>query len=148
MFLGDVFSGDEGLVHAVNRLLVVGFYLLNLGYVAYALRIAGPVPDTRVAIESLSTKIGMVLFVLGAVHLGNVFVLSRVRLRRQLERQQRPPLPPSGIAGPVPPWGPPPGAFSSSSPPPPNLPPRTCRRRTCRRRTCRRRSSPPREERR
>jgi hypothetical protein len=118
VFLRDVFSGDESLVHAVNRLLIVGFYLLNLGYVAFALRIAGPVPDVRSAIESLSTKIGMVLFVLGAVHLGNVFVLSRVRLRRMLERQPRPPLPPSGTSGPLPPWGPPPGSF-----PPPYLPP-------------------------
>jgi hypothetical protein len=118
VFLRDVFSGDESLVHAVNRLLIVGFYLLNLGYVAFALRIGGDVPDLRSAIESLSTKIGMVLFVLGAVHLANVFVLSRVRLRRLLERQPRPPVPASGTSGPVPPWGPPPGSL-----PPPYLPP-------------------------
>jgi hypothetical protein len=123
VFLRDVFSGDEDLVHAVNRLLIVGFYLLNLGYAAFALRIAGPVPDLRTAIESLSTKIGAVLFVLGAVHLANVFVLSRVRLRRQLERQERPPVPPSGMAGPVPPWGRPSGSCPPPHQPPPHLPP-------------------------
>ena len=122
VFLRDVFSGDDALVHAVNRLLIVGFYLLNLGYVAFALRIGGAVPDLRTAIESLSTKIGAVLFVLGAVHLANVFVLSRVRVRRLLERQPRPPVPPSGMNGPVPPWGPPPGS-SPAHLPPPYLPP-------------------------
>jgi hypothetical protein len=118
IFLFDVFTGEAGLVHAVNRLLVVGFYLLNLGYVAMALRIGGDVPDLRAAIESVSVKIGGVLFVLGAVHLGNVYVLSRVRRRRLLERQPRPPVPPSAMAGPVPPWAPPPGSL-----PPPYLPP-------------------------
>ena len=33
VFLEDVFAGDERLAHAVNRLLVVGFCLLNLGFV-------------------------------------------------------------------------------------------------------------------
>ena len=33
VFLADVFAGDDGLADAVNRLLVVGFYLLNLGFV-------------------------------------------------------------------------------------------------------------------
>ena len=34
VFLEDVFAGNEGLADAVNRLLVVGFYLLNLGFVS------------------------------------------------------------------------------------------------------------------
>ncbi len=103
VFLVDVFEGEPALAHAVNRLLVVGFYLLNLGYVAFALRIGGDVPDARSAIESLSTKIGGVLLVLGVVHLGNVFVLSKVRRRRVLERQARPPIPPDGYTA-VTPW--------------------------------------------
>ncbi len=103
VFLVDVFAGESPLAHAVNRLLVVGFYLLNLGYVAFALRIGGDVPDARSAVESLSTKIGGVLLVLGVVHLGNVFVLSKVRRRRVLERQGRPPVPPDGYT-PVSPW--------------------------------------------
>jgi cytochrome b len=103
VFLVDVFAGEPALAHAVNRLLVVGFYLLNLGYVAFALRIGGDVPDARSAVEQLSTKIGGVLLVLGVVHLGNVFVLSKVRRRRVLERQGRPPVPPDGYT-PVSPW--------------------------------------------
>jgi hypothetical protein len=95
VFLIDVFAGAEQLATSVNRLLVVGFYLVNLGYVSLALRIGGDVPDARAAIESLSTKIGGVLLVLGVLHLGNVFVLSRMRRRRQLERQPRPALPPT-----------------------------------------------------
>lgn len=108
VFLLDVFAGSEALAHAVNRLLVVGFYLLNLGYVSFALRIGGEVPDARTAIESLSFKLGGVLLVLGVVHLGNVYVLSRVRRRRLLERSPRPPAAPSGWTATAPgPWSPP-----------------------------------------
>jgi hypothetical protein len=106
VFLVDVFAGEPALAHAVNRLLVVGFYLLNLGFVAFALRIADDVPDARAAIEALSTKIGSVLLVLGIVHLGNVFVLSKVRRRRVLDRETRPPVPPDSYTA-VSPWAPP-----------------------------------------
>ena len=94
VFLLDVFDGQEALARAVNRLLVIGFYLLNLGYVAFALRTSGGVADARGAIEVLSTKVGGVLLVLGVLHLGNVLVLSRVRRRRLAERNPHPPVPP------------------------------------------------------
>jgi hypothetical protein len=101
LFLEDVFDGQDALAHAVNRLLVVGFYLLNLGYVSFALKIGGEVPDARAAIESLSTKLGAVLLVLGVVHLGNVYVLSRVRRRRVIDRSPRPPLAPTAWTAPA-----------------------------------------------
>lgn len=102
VFLVDVFAGSEQLATSVNRLLIVGFYLLNLGYVTLALKIGGEVPDARAAIESLSMKLGGVLLVLGALHLGNVYVLSRVRRRKQLEREPRPAVPPTVWAPPAP----------------------------------------------
>ena len=102
VFLVDVFAGSEQLATSVNHLLVVGFYLLNLGYVTLALKIGGEVADPRVAIESLATKLGGVLLVLGVLHLGNVYVLSRVRRRKQLERAPRPMVPPTVWTPPVP----------------------------------------------
>ncbi len=83
IFLLDVFRGDEQMSRSVNHLLVVGFYLINLGYVALALKIGGSVPDARSGIENLATKMGGVLLVLGAMHFANLFVLSRMRRRTQ-----------------------------------------------------------------
>ncbi|MBI4939358.1 MAG: hypothetical protein HY830_01260 [Actinobacteria bacterium] len=102
VFLLDVFDGHEDLARAVNRLLVIGFYLLNLGYVAFALRTSDGVGTARSAVELLSAKVGGVLLVLGALHLGNVLVLSRVRRRRLAERHPVPPVPPAA-------WTPVPG---------------------------------------
>src|SRR5215210_5303547 len=65
LFLVDVFHGNEALADSVNHLLVVGFYLINLGYVSLALRIGSPVESPQASIEALSIKIGLVLLVLG-----------------------------------------------------------------------------------
>src|SRR3982751_7125368 len=65
LFLVDVFHGNEALADSVNHLLVVGFYLINLGFVSLALRIGYEVSDARGSIEALSAKVGLVLLVLG-----------------------------------------------------------------------------------
>src|SRR3954451_1857906 len=81
IFLVDVFEGDEQLAKAVNHLLVVGFYLLNLGYVSLALKLGHQISGAQQSIEALSLKVGLVSVVLGVVHLGNVFVLNLFRKR-------------------------------------------------------------------
>ncbi|HEY3231999.1 MAG TPA: hypothetical protein VGJ87_22395, partial [Roseiflexaceae bacterium] len=65
IFLVDVFHGNESLADSVNHLLVVGFYLVNLGYVSLALKLGYEVESWRAGIEALSWKIGLVLLVLG-----------------------------------------------------------------------------------
>ncbi|MGW7097634.1 hypothetical protein [Streptomyces sp. NPDC054874] len=94
IFLADVLHGNEKLADAVNHLLVVGFYLVNLGFVTLYLKNADGVANARELFEALSVKVGVVLLVLGVMHLGNVWVLSRIRRRSALEREQTPPVPP------------------------------------------------------
>ncbi|WP_282700845.1 hypothetical protein [Streptomyces sp. CC219B] len=94
IFLSDVLRGNEQLAEAVNHLLVVGFYLVNLGFVALYLSDDGTITDTRGVFEALSTKLGVVLLVLGVMHLGNVYVLNRIRRRGVMEREQFPPVAP------------------------------------------------------
>jgi hypothetical protein len=99
VFLADVLHGNEKLAEAVNHLLVVGFYLVNLGFVALYLKGAGTVENTRGLFEALSVKVGVVLLVLGVMHLGNVYVLSKIRRRGLMERELIPPVPPQGWTG-------------------------------------------------
>lgn len=94
VFLHDVFGGDDDLADAVNRLLVVGFYLLNLGYVALFLRTDSQVDDAERVLEVLSFRIGIVAIVLGVVHLANVWVFNAFRRRAALQRQWAPPVAP------------------------------------------------------
>lgn len=92
VFLHDVFRGEERIAEATNRLLVVGFYLVNLGIVALNLQVNGSILSMQHAIEALAPKLGGVAFVLGLFHLANVIVLSQVRRHRTTP--PRPPAPP------------------------------------------------------
>src|SRR5687768_5704646 len=92
VFLEDVFKDNPRLAGAVNHLLVVGFYLLNLGYAAMLLRSSGAANAVE-AIEVLSFKLGLLLLSLGAMHFGNMYLFHRIRRRAQLANMP-PPVPP------------------------------------------------------
>ena len=96
VFLVDVFHGNEPLADSVNHLLVVGFYLINFGYVSLALKLGYLVTTAQEGIEALSVKVGMVLLVLGAMHFFNLFIFSRMRRRASLVNGP-PPVPPDGF---------------------------------------------------
>ena len=96
VFLVDVFHGNETLADSVNHLLVVGFYLINFGYVSMALKLGYDVASAQEGIEALSVKVGMVLMVLGGMHFFNLFIFSRMR-RRKATDGHRPPISPDAF---------------------------------------------------
>jgi hypothetical protein len=93
IFLIDAFHGNEALADSVNHLLVVGFYLINIGYVALALKEGAAPADLREVLEMISRKVGVVLLVLGGMHFFNLFVFSKMR-QRALMHSMPPPIPP------------------------------------------------------
>jgi hypothetical protein len=96
IFLVDSFHGNEALADSVNHLLVVGFYLINIGYVALALKYGSHAENPQEALELLSTKVGFVLVVLGIMHFFNLFIFSKMR-RRATALKSPPPVPSFGI---------------------------------------------------
>lgn len=91
IFLADSFLGNEPLADSVNHLLVVGFYLINIGFVTLALKYGDKATDVQTALEILSSKVGLVLVVLGFMHFFNLYVFARLR-RRANQHRQVPPL--------------------------------------------------------
>lgn len=79
VFLVANFSGQEAIADSINHLLLVGFYLINLGFVSLALRYGEKPVDVVGAVEFLSTKIGIVAVVLGAMHFFNMRMLVHFR---------------------------------------------------------------------
>lgn len=82
-FLLDVFNGNDTLARAVSRLLVLGFYLLSLGFVTLTMRSGGAVSGARAGLQLLSVKIGEVLLALGVLPLITLAALARTRRRAQ-----------------------------------------------------------------
>ena len=86
IFLVETFHGNTELAESVNHLLVVGFYLISFGFVALALSSDAILLSLRHAIEFLSTKVGLVLLVLGLMHFMNLLVFMRIRSQTALGR--------------------------------------------------------------
>ena len=93
VFLEDVFLDNPRMAAAVNRLLVVGFYLLNLGYSFSTLKASSAAPTPVAAIEILAMKLGALLLSLGALHFLNLYLFHRIRRRGQI-RLAPPPVKP------------------------------------------------------
>jgi hypothetical protein len=98
IFLVDCFHQNVELADSVNHLLVVGFYLVNMGFITLFLKLGITIEEPRGVFEALSGKVGVVLLVLGGMHFFNLFVFSKVR-RRALLEQVPPPLPPTAVVG-------------------------------------------------
>ena len=100
IFLVDAFHGNAELAASVNHLLVVGFYLINIGFVALALKTEAVIGNTRAAIELVSDKVGYVMLILGAMHFFNLYVFTRIRHRGN--GTPHPPFAPDAILRPAP----------------------------------------------
>jgi hypothetical protein len=99
-FLHDVFVDRPKLADAVNRLLVVGFYMLNLGYALYILRASRGL-DAFEAVQFLVNRLALLLVTLAGLHFLNVFVFWRIRARRE-QRHLPPPVAPQVLIPPPP----------------------------------------------
>jgi hypothetical protein len=93
IFLIDCFRGNERLAEAVNHLLVVGFYLVNIGFITLYLKLADGIVDASGVFEALSTKVGTVLLVLGGMHFFNIYIFNKMRKRGLLDTAPPPVAP-------------------------------------------------------
>ena len=104
IFLRDVFDDDD-MARSVNHLLVVGFYLLNLGYALLLYKVQPARVELTFAFNELVTKVGALLLSLGLIHLVNMLVFWKIRHYREnrgnVNRQMIPPPPPTFVAPPV-----------------------------------------------
>jgi hypothetical protein len=92
IFLVQAFHGNEQMADSVNHLLVVGFYLVNVGYIALALKYGDKPVTIQEAFEFLSTKIGLVLVVLGGMHFFNMFNFDKMRRKGTHQVAVEPPV--------------------------------------------------------
>ncbi|MDE1151328.1 MAG: hypothetical protein PW788_02230 [Micavibrio sp.] len=79
VFLVQNFQGNEALADSINHLLLVGFYLINFGFMSLTLKYGEKPADLAGSIEFLSTKIGAIIMVLGVMHFFNMRALIRFR---------------------------------------------------------------------
>ncbi len=92
VFLVDIFHGNKELADSVNNLLLVGFYLINIGYAVYTLQVTGSITNTQEVIEKLSLKIGLIILILGAMHFFNLYIFFTLRKKATQEAKYKAPI--------------------------------------------------------
>lgn len=83
LFLVDIFHGNEQLADSVNKLLLMGFYLINIGYAMLTLQSGDPITSYQESVETLSIKIGTIILILGGMHFFNLYVFYKLRHKAQ-----------------------------------------------------------------
>lgn len=86
VFLIDIFHGNKELADSVNNLLLVGFYLINLGYAVYTLQVTNNILNVQQVIEELSIKIGLIILILGGMHFFNLYIFFNLRKKAVHEK--------------------------------------------------------------
>lgn len=76
MFLIRCFGQDQELARSTNQLLVIGFYLINLGFIS--IRLSDWYPEAQSLVGELGYRIGMTLLVLGVMHFFNMLMIARL----------------------------------------------------------------------
>jgi len=87
VFLLENYADKPKLADAINQMLLVGFYLINIGFIAYTMRITDvPPANWAEVMEFLSVKIGLMAIVLGVMHFGLMFALQQYSQHRTVTR--------------------------------------------------------------
>jgi len=77
VFLVQCFGQNDVLARSTNHLLVVGFYLINIGFITLTLSKSGEPQSLSEAMRFLSGKVGLAVIVLGGMHFFNMAMIAR-----------------------------------------------------------------------
>jgi hypothetical protein len=77
IFLVQCFGHNRELARSTNHLLVVGFYLVNVGFITLTLGNGAEPTTLPEAIRFLSGKVGLAVIVLGGMHFFNMSAIAR-----------------------------------------------------------------------
>ncbi|HVM22603.1 MAG TPA: hypothetical protein VM308_04800 [Sphingomicrobium sp.] len=76
VFLVQCFGHNAELADSTNHLLVVGFYLVNIGFITLTLSLGAEPTTWPEAIRFLSSKVGLAVLVLGGMHFFNMSAIA------------------------------------------------------------------------
>ncbi|HTN46022.1 MAG TPA: hypothetical protein VL098_06700 [Flavipsychrobacter sp.] len=88
VYMRDIFNGREDIAHATNTLFRIGFYLLNIGFALYILKIHRFLYNIQHTIETLSYKVGGFSIYLGVMLFFNLYLFFRGKRVSKQKREE------------------------------------------------------------
>ncbi|MUU79572.1 hypothetical protein [Winogradskyella endarachnes] len=86
VFLLDIFQQNQPLVSSINKLLLIGYYLLNIGYAILTISYWEHLESTIEIINSLSLTLGRIIIILALMHYNNIFILKFINKQKLLNQ--------------------------------------------------------------
>ena len=78
IFLLDIFNGNTQLVKNINNILLIGYYLTNIGYAIITIAYWEKITNISDMLGSLSSTIGKIILILSVLHYNNIFWLKKI----------------------------------------------------------------------
>ena len=78
IYILTLLEGNEALTSYINRLLLIGYYLLNLGYVALSVNEWDEIYTITGMLSTLSFKVGAIMLLLACIHFVNMAVILHI----------------------------------------------------------------------
>jgi hypothetical protein len=82
IYILNLLQGDEQLTGFINKMLLVGYYLLNLGYAALMISSWNTIYTFTELVVSVCTMTGRILLTLAAVHFCNMAVIYLISKKK------------------------------------------------------------------
>jgi hypothetical protein len=83
VFLCDILRNDTELVENLNKLLLIGYYLINLGAATITITFWDTVDNVVEMCNALSSVLGKTILVLALLHYNNIFWIKFLNRKKQ-----------------------------------------------------------------
>lgn len=78
VFIISLFRGNVSLADYINRLLLIAYYLFNIGYSFIKVKQWRKIINLEVLFSSLASNVGVLIFILAVTHYFNMLVIYQL----------------------------------------------------------------------
>jgi predicted metal-binding protein len=76
IFVAQLIPGHLELCQQINKILLIGYYLVNIGYCAVNLSFWQTITSLPILLEVISLKMAGIIIILSGLHYLNIFLLT------------------------------------------------------------------------
>jgi len=88
VFILTFFQHKEEITDTTNNLLLVGYYLFNIGYAIIQIRFWENVNNLTAVLSSTIQNTGLLLFILAILHFNNMFIIYLISINKKLTNKK------------------------------------------------------------
>ena len=89
VFLVALLNGNEPLANQINKLLLIAYYLFNIGYSCIRLRLWPKLTHPEMLFSSLASNIGTLVLILAATHYLNMLIIYQLSKRKSFSNTHK-----------------------------------------------------------